>query len=84
MVVGAPVYVGIAIWIRRQLANASERASFGWSFYVTAALLGAVSYVVLDALHVGDDLAIWASILAAFGLRAAAIQFGLRLRKYKD
>ena len=50
--------------------------------YVTAALLGASCYVLLDALSVAEDLALWISVLAAFGLRAAAIVFGLRLRKF--
>jgi hypothetical protein len=39
--------------------------------------------VLLDALSVTEDLALWISVLAAFGLRAAAIQFDLRLRKFE-
>ena len=52
--------------------------------YVTAALLGALCYVVLERLQLGQDLALWLSVLAAFALRAAAILFSLRLPKYHD
>ena len=50
--------------------------------YVTAALLGAVCYVLLDALKLGEDIALWVSVFAAFSLRAAAMMFSLRLPKY--
>ena len=54
----------------------------GPDIYVTAALLGAASFVVFDAVGAGQDLALWVSVFAAFTLRAAAIRFRLRLPKY--
>ena len=50
--------------------------------YVTAALLGAVCYVLLDSLKLGEDIVLWVSVFAAFSLRAAAMMFSLRLPKY--
>lgn len=50
--------------------------------YVTAALLGAVSYVVLQSLEITSSLAMPAAIALAFLLRASAILFDLRLPKY--
>ena len=52
--------------------------------YVTAALLGAVTYVGLVSFDLDGNVAVWVAVLAAFVLRAAAIQFGLRLRKFED
>lgn len=51
--------------------------------YVTAAALGAVSYVVLESQTWGRDLALPVAVGAAFALRAAAIVFDLRLPKYQ-
>tara|TARA_R100000005_G_scaffold26336_1_gene11697 strand:- start:34965 stop:35591 length:627 start_codon:yes stop_codon:yes gene_type:complete len=51
--------------------------------YVTAAALGAVSYVVLNAQPWGQQIALPAAVAAAFALRAAAILFDLRLPKYQ-
>lgn len=50
--------------------------------YVTAALLGACSYVVLHALPETTGLAMPVAISLAFALRASAIVFDLRLPKY--
>ena len=52
--------------------------------YVTAALLGAVTYVGLVSFDLDGNVAVWVAVLTAFVLRAAAIQFGLRLRKFED
>lgn len=52
--------------------------------YVTAALLGSGCYILLDYLNVDQGLAVWVSILAAFGLRGAAIHFRLQLKKFGD
>jgi uncharacterized membrane protein YeiH len=51
--------------------------------YVTAAALGAVSYVALDAQPWGRQIALPAAVAAAFALRAAAILLDLRLPKYQ-
>ena len=52
------------------------------NIYVTAALLGAACYVGLGQLEVGGDTALWISVSAAFGLRAMAILFKLRLPSF--
>ena len=50
--------------------------------YVTAAALGAVSYVVLESQPWAQEVALPLAVAAAFSLRAAAILFDLRLPKY--
>ncbi len=52
--------------------------------YVTAALLGSASYVALISLGVAGAPAMLVAVAAAFALRAAAIRFDLRLKKYDD
>ena len=52
------------------------------NIYVTAALLGAACYVGLGQFDVGRDTALWISVSAAFGLRAMAIIFKLRLPSF--
>ena len=43
LVVGAPLYVGVALWSRRRFAaDPDESRSLGWAFYVTAASLTAL------------------------------------------
>ncbi|MEM1114051.1 MAG: trimeric intracellular cation channel family protein [Pseudomonadota bacterium] len=51
--------------------------------YVTAALLGALSFAVLPQLAISEEISLWIALLAAFSLRAAAIIFSLRLPKYR-
>jgi len=51
--------------------------------YVTAALLGASSFTLLNAYSVTEPLALPGAIAAAFLLRAAALMFDLRLPKYQ-
>lgn len=51
--------------------------------YVTAAALGAVSYVVLMGQNWGQEIALPLAVAAAFALRGAAILFDLRLPKYQ-
>ena len=52
--------------------------------YVTAAGLGAVSYVVLTELSVTEPVATLTAMFLALGLRACAIAFGWRLPKYNS
>ena len=51
--------------------------------YVTAAALGAVVYALLSQLLGMDELALFAGIIASFGLRAGAILFGWSLPGYR-
>ncbi|MFV0477721.1 MAG: trimeric intracellular cation channel family protein [Parahaliea sp.] len=55
----------------------------GPEIYVTAALLGATSFITLVQLEITAPLALPISIAAAFALRAGAIVFDLRLPKYQ-
>ena len=56
LVVGVPVYLGVAAWIKRQLQDVAERASFGWSFYLTVALLTSLAVAAFSAF----DILTWA------------------------
>lgn len=52
------------------------------NIYVTAALLGAVSFLAATALGLPEFIALPGAVACAFGLRALAIIFDLRLPKY--
>ncbi|MEH6587925.1 MAG: trimeric intracellular cation channel family protein [Halioglobus sp.] len=67
--------------IRDTLLN-QEPVLLGPEIYVTAALLGASTYTVLQDFEATASLALPLSIAAAFLLRACAIIFDLRLPKY--
>lgn len=88
---GAPdiVAVGMGVMtatfgsmIRDTLLN-QEPVLLGPEIYVTAALLGASTYTVLDSLPATAAFAFPIAIAAAFTLRACAILFDLRLPKYE-
>ncbi|MBN7797679.1 trimeric intracellular cation channel family protein [Parahaliea mediterranea] len=87
----APVVVAIGMGmmtasfgslIRDSLLNRPP-VLLGPEIYVTAALLGAASFVLLSHLPVTASLALPVSIAAAFLLRAGALLFDLRLPKYQ-
>ena len=67
--------------IRDTLLN-QEPVLLGPEIYVTAALLGSASFIVLQALPIAESLAMPVAIGLAFALRASAILFDLRLPKY--
>lgn len=68
-VIGIPLYLGVALWSRRRLAeDPGEARSFGWAAYVTLASLTAV-VVAMFALH---DVLSWAFGLEASGGRSLA------------
>lgn len=52
--------------------------------YITAALVGAATFVALTGLGVTQDLAVACGFLAGFGLRAAALHWGLTLPRYQS
>ena len=68
--------------IRDTLLN-KEPVLLGPEIYVTAALLGASSYTLLQGFEPTASAALPVAILAAFLLRVGAIQFGWHLPKYQ-
>jgi uncharacterized membrane protein YeiH len=54
------------------------------NIYVTAALVGAGGYTLLQALPFTASVAMPLAMASAFGLRAMAIVFDLRLPKYRS
>lgn len=67
--------------IRDTLLN-QEPVLLGPEIYVTAALLGSASFIVLQMIPVTAPVALPVAIGLAFALRASAILFDLRLPKY--
>lgn len=67
--------------IRDTLLN-QEPVLLGPEIYVTAALLGSVSYIVLQSFQFTTIIALPIAIVLAFLLRASAILYDLRLPKY--
>ncbi|MFT4823424.1 MAG: putative membrane protein YeiH [Halioglobus sp.] len=67
--------------IRDTLLN-QQPVLLGPEIYVTAAALGAVSYVVLQSFELTSTFAALVAIALAFLLRASAILFDLHLPKY--
>ena len=51
--------------------------------YVTAAAAGASAYLLLQLLGLGESIATLGAFVVGFGLRAAAIIFGLKLPRYQ-
>ena len=51
--------------------------------YITAALVGALVYVFMTGWAFAADLAVLAGFVAAFGLRAMALYWGLTLPRYR-
>ncbi len=68
--------------IRDTLLNKAP-VLLGPEIYVTAALLGASSYTLLQGFEPTASAALPVAILAAFLLRVGAIQFGWHLPKYQ-
>lgn len=89
---GAPpiVAVGMGVMtatfgsmIRDSLLN-QDPVLLGPEIYVTAALLGALCFVLMDSFAATATFAFPVAIAAAFTLRACAILFDLRLPKYGE
>jgi len=51
--------------------------------YVTTAVAGAATYLLLQMVHVGEAISTIGAFVVGFGLRAAAIVFGLKLPRYQ-
>ena len=52
--------------------------------YVTAAVAGASTYLLLEMLALGETVATVGAFAVGFGLRSAAILFGLKLPRYQS
>lgn len=52
--------------------------------YITCALFGSLTYVLLHQLAINDSVTLLSAFIAGFGLRAAAIVFKLKLPAYID
>ncbi len=61
-----------------------EPVLLGPEIYVTASLLGCISYVLLTSLSLDPELVVILSSAVAFALRAAAMIWGLKFPKYGD
>lgn len=94
VVVGLPVFAGLAWYTRRRLDHPSEVRSFGWAAYLTMALIGSLVAAmvflttVADGLVVGDGLdrfaavsaLIWGAVWAGHRWAAARRGFPPRMR----
>ena len=90
--VGAPALVAIAMGVVTGSLGGIIRDTLGHvpsvilshEIYVTASILGACAYVVLDALGSGRPLAMSAGFLVTFGVRGLAIKFGWSLPVFRQ
>ena len=89
--VGAPALVAIAMGVVTGSLGGIIRDTLGHvpsvilshEIYVTASVLGACAYVVLNALGSGRPMAMSTGFLVTFGVRAAAIRFGWSLPVFR-
>lgn len=89
--VGAPALVAIAMGavtgsvggIIRDTLGHLPSVLLGHEIYVTASVLGACTFVLLDALEVGRLTAMVAGFLVTFGVRGLAIAFGWSLPVFR-
>jgi uncharacterized membrane protein YeiH len=87
---GAPPVVSVVMGVMtatfgsilRDILLNQEPVLLGPEIYVTTALLGSASYLVLDAVPATAELAMPLAVLLALSLRASATLFDLRLPKY--
>ena len=90
--VGAPALVAIAMGVVTGSLGGIIRDTLGHvpsvilshEIYVTASVLGACAYVVLNALGSGRPLAMIAGFLVTFGVRGLAIKFGWSLPVFRE
>lgn len=68
--------------IIRDVLCAESLVLSGRELYVTTALAGALTLLLLTRLQIDSDLAMVGGFLVALGLRSASIVFGLRLPSY--
>ena len=70
--------------IFRDLLSGEKSVLLRDEIYITASLLGAVTYVVLIAVDLNKVIAVVIGVSGAFLLRAAALQRGWTLPRYKS
>ena len=80
----AAISVGIASGIgggvvRDVLASRVPEALSDGRLYATAALMGALTYVVMLELGLSEFVTVWAAIAVIFGIRLLSIGFGVRV-----
>jgi uncharacterized membrane protein YeiH len=80
----AAISVGMASGIgggvvRDVLASRVPEALSDGRLYATAALMGALTYVVLLELGLSEAVTVWAAIAVIFGIRLLSIGFGVRV-----
>lgn len=68
--------------IIRDMLGGESPVILSQEIYVTAALVGATGFVGLMGLGMSQDMAVVFGFLAGFGLRAAALHWGLTLPRY--
>lgn len=68
--------------IIRDILGGESPIILSHEIYITAALVGATVFVALAALGAPQDIAVVFGFAAGFGLRAAALHWGLTLPRY--
>jgi uncharacterized membrane protein YeiH len=68
--------------VRDMLANQVPDVLKGGRFYATAALAGALLYLLLLQLPVSPLITVWAPILVIFGLRVLSVNYGWGVPKF--
>lgn len=69
--------------IIRDILGGESPIILSQEIYITAALVGATVFVCLAALGASQDIAVVLGFAAGFGLRAAALHWGLTLPRYR-
>jgi uncharacterized membrane protein YeiH len=69
--------------IIRDILGGSSPIILRQEIYITAALAGALVYVLLSRAGIHEDVTIFLGFLAAFGLRAMGLYWGLSLPRYR-
>jgi uncharacterized membrane protein YeiH len=91
--IGASVHPVIAIimgmitacfgGIIRDTLGQERSIIFSYEIYVTAALVAAATFVGVNALGVGREIAVSAALLLGLAMRGGAIRFGWSLPRYR-
>lgn len=69
--------------IIRDVLGREDSIIFSREIYVTAALVAALVFVVVDGLDLSREISISAAVLSGFCLRAGALMFGWSLPRYR-